>query len=245
MSLKQYRMLDLFVMTILAVVFEFLNYFAAVAISGYRILFMSYTIVLSLIAIYRWDYRGVIVSIAGGITACLAYQAFDISQIIAYTIGNASVVLVALAFERGLKKERIVNNKILLVIYLFLAFVVVSFFRSLIIALFEINNFVSTLVDSLKQEIMFESLSFVISCIIILVAARKDGIMVEMVDYIRRTQEEDKLKIKDIKESPKFNSIRPFTEEGEMDDAYILDGGIPTRDQLKELDEYEKKQGGK
>jgi hypothetical protein len=43
--------------------------------------------------------------------------------------------------------------------------------------------------------------------------------------------------LKSYKEQPNFNLDRPFTENFEIDESYLLDGGTLSKDQLDELDE--------
>ena len=83
-----------------------------------------------------------------------------------------------------------------------------------------------------------ESVSFVISIVILLIAARSKGdLVVEMKAYIKEVQERQKLGgLKEIKESPNFNAERQLTKKNEMDEAYILDGGTLSEKELRELD---------
>ena len=83
-----------------------------------------------------------------------------------------------------------------------------------------------------------ESMSFVISCVILLIASREKGDMViEMKSYIKEVQDRQKLGgLKEIKESPNFNAERQLTKKNEMDEAYILDGGTLSEKELRELD---------
>ena len=51
MKLSKYKTMDILVFTILAVIFELLCYYVSTNINDFKIIFLSYTIVLSLICI--------------------------------------------------------------------------------------------------------------------------------------------------------------------------------------------------
>jgi hypothetical protein len=107
----------------------------------------------------------------------------------------------------------------------------------LILALFQENIF-DYLLNSIRAEFVMESLSFVISCLILLIASRDKGDMVvEMKSYKKEVQDKKKLGgLREIKESPNFNADRQLTKKNEMDEAYILDGGTLSEKELRELD---------
>lgn len=239
MSLKKYKTIDILVFVVLAVVFELANYFASTKIDNFKLIFMSYTIVLSLICIYRWGLLGTVVAVAGGITACIVSGASEVAQYVAYGVGNLFVIIPALLFQYGIGRDRIKRNKLLLILYLICDFVLVITIRCLIISLFTPELFLDTFVQSIKSETIMESMSLVISILILLVASRKKGnMMVEMVGYIKDVHDHMKLGgLKEYQESPNFNFDKPFTEEGQFDNSNLLDGGNLTRAQLKELDE--------
>lgn len=243
MSLKKYKMVDILVFVVLAIIFELANYFATSKIENFKLIFMSYTIVLSLICIFRWGLFGSIVSLAGGITACIVSGASNIEQFVAYGVGNLFVIIPALIFQYGIGREALKKNKILMLLYLITDFVFVISARCLIISLFHFDSFLDTFVQSIQSEIIMESMSLVISVIILLVACRKKGqLMVEMVSYIKDVQDHMKLGgLKEYQESPNFNFDKPYTEEGQFDNGNLLDGGTLSKQQLKELDEMCKK----
>ena len=90
-------------------------------------------------------------------------------------------------------------------------------------------------------------MAILISCFILLIAARKKGdIVVEMKAYIKEVQDSQKLGgLKEIKESPNFNAERQLTKKNEMDEAYILDGGTLSEKELRELDKMMQEELGR
>lgn len=240
MSFKKYKTVDILVFTLLAVVFELLCYYVSTNVDDFKIIFLSYSIVLSLICIFRWGLIGSVVAFAGGIASCVISSQANYTHYIAYGIGSVvGVIVTALLFQHLIGREKLKKFPILLFVYLIVDFVVVIFFRCLIISLFDINNFKENLINSLRNQFVMQSMCLVISLVILIVANRKNGDMVvEMKSYIKNVQDYQKLGgLKEIKESPKFNFDKPLTEPDEMDEAYILDGGQLSNKELKELDE--------
>lgn len=239
MSLKKYKAVDLLVFTILAAIFELLCYYVTTNVDDFQVIFLSYSIVLSLISIFRWGLIGSIVVFVGGIASCIISSESNYTHYFAYGIGSViGVVLVALLFQYLIGREKLKKYPILLYVYLIVDFVVVIFIRCLIVSLFNINNFSEVLISSLKNQFVMQSMCLVISLVILLIANRKNGDMVvEMKSYIKKVQDYQKLGgLKEIKESPKFNHDKPLTAPDEMDEAYILDGGQLSNKELKELD---------
>lgn len=239
MSFKKYKAVDLLVFTILAAIFELLCYYVSTNVDDFKVIFLSYSIVLSLISIFRWGLIGSIVVFVGGVASCIISSESNYTHYFAYGIGSViGVVLIALLFQYLIGREKLKKYPILLYVYLIVDFVVVIFIRCLIVSLFNINNFSEVLISSLKNQFVMQSMCLVISLVILLIANRKNGDMVvKMKSYIKKVQDYQKLGgLKEIKESPKFNHDKPLTAPDEMDEAYILDGGQLSNKELKELD---------
>jgi hypothetical protein len=195
--------------------------------------------VISLICIYRWGIVGISCAFVGGIAACISAKSLDYVQYIAYGVGNLSIIFPVLLFQYKIGRKKISENKFIQISYVIVSFICVIFFRSLIISLFTIDQFFDTLILSLRAEIVLECMSLAISILIMLIAGRKNGnILVEMVSYVQEVHDRMKLGgLKEYKEQSNFNLDRPFTEEDEIDESNLLDGGTLNKEQLKELNE--------
>jgi hypothetical protein len=230
--------MDILVFVVLAAVFEYINYFASTNLQGFKLMFLSYSVVLSLICIFRWGYVGSIVAMVGGLAACLTSSTLKSEIYLSYGLGNLiGMFIPSLFFLNVITREKMKNNKLFLVLYLMACYVSVVVFRCLILSLFD-KDIINYFVNSLRGEFIMESVSFVISIVILLIAARSKGdLVVEMKAYIKEVQERQKLGgLKEIKESPNFNAERQLTKKNEMDEAYILDGGTLSEKELRELD---------
>jgi len=160
---------------------------------------------------------------------------------VSYIIGTLLGVLFGyLIFQKLIGKKQI-KKTILMLSYLIFDFAISILFISFFFYLFGAD-----FVENLKQLLVQECMSIFTSSIILLVANRKNGnILVEMKTYVKDVQESKKLgSLKEIKESPKYNSDRPYTEYDQLDDQNILDGGTMDSIQLKDLEkmykEYDK-----
>jgi len=243
MSLKEFKWLDLLIFSILATIFEVINYFASVSLfDNFKLMFMSFNIVLTLISIYRWGISGIIVIIFSSLIGVVVTKHnTDYTYYIIYIIGGAlGLTLGYLLFQLLLGRKKL-NNKVLLVTYLVFDFMFVILFRCLIAGLFN-NNFSSTFINNLKGLCIQECMSLFISSVILLTAARKKGnIVVEMKQYTKEVKDLKKLGgLKELKEQSNFNSDSPYTEFNQIDESTILDGGVMNVDQLNELEKIYK-----
>ena len=142
MSLKRYKIVDILVFMVLAFVFELLNYYASTKLEDFRLVFLSYSVVLSIICVYRWGLIGVIVSFAGGVGACIASSNATLPQYIAYGIGNLiGVLLPSIIFIKVIGRKIMDKQKWITFSYFVISFILVLVFRCLIVGFFEINNF--------------------------------------------------------------------------------------------------------
>lgn len=239
MTLKQFKWVDLLIFSLVAVVFEVINHFASINLSSFQMVFMSFTIVLTLISMYRWGVSGIIVMLfASIISVAISSHNKEYQYYVTYVFGGLLGMLPGyLIFQVIIGRKRI-KNVFLIISYLVIDFFFVILFRSVIFYLFKLGDFVTNLSALLVQE----SMSIATSLIILLIANRKKGnIVVEMNHYVREVHEMKKLgNLKEIKENPHFNKDGPYTEFNELDESTILDGGTMNVDQLKELEKLYK-----
>ncbi|MGM9858741.1 MAG: hypothetical protein ACI311_05810 [Bacilli bacterium] len=239
MSFRKYKTIDICIFILLAVVFEILNYYATTKLEDFGLIFLSYSIVITLICMFRWGLVGSVVGLCGGLTACLIAGSSDIGQYVAYAVGNLTIILPALIFQVKIGKDKLKEKKILLFVYLLCCFITVFFFRCLIISLFDIKNFASTFIQAVRNVILIECMSVVISFLILIVASRKNSeLLVDMKEYVLKVQDNMKLGgLKEYKSKEYFNFDKPFTEEDEIDEAFLLDGGKMSNAEMEQLDE--------
>ncbi len=239
MSFKQFRTIDILIFSAIAIAFELLNYFATTSLGSFKLIFMSYSIVLSLVTMYRWGLKGSVVAFLGGLAACLVSRTTSFPHYVGYSVGNLlGVVIGYLIFQKVIGKEKLMaHHHGLLFLYLFIDFVFVILLRCIIICAFDPSTFFSNLINSLRSELIFESMSYVISNLILAICARKNGnLLIEMKEYVVDVQNKKKLGgLKEMQESPYFNKDNPFTEPQEFDESNILEGGTLNQEELDSL----------
>ena len=239
MTKKQYMFIDLTIFTILAVALEFINYMASAKLGGNVFVFLSYTVLLSLISIFRWGAYGVVVGIAGGFAQCLASGNLNFETLTIFIGGNVALLLM-LIFIKGFKHKVIKSNFVLTLFYLLLGYLVVCLTRSLIATMFGLS-FISVF----KDYFVSESMCIVISMIVILIA-RKVGVFTEMNEYIQNAYEERTNPMKQLekmKQEPNYNPTAEVIEQDEFNDCNLMEGGTLTQDELKILqDTYDTKE---
>lgn len=236
MSFKKFKFIDLMIFSVIAVIFEFLNYFASTTFDTFKLIFLSYTTVLCLISVYRCGISGIIVSIFGNLAACIVSDNATRDSYIIYLIGAISILIPILIFQYGLKRERI-RKMYIFIPYLIITNVFMILVRCLVAGLLNINDFGNIFLNNIKAELIMESMPIVIQIIIALIAGRKNGLLIELREYVENVQDYKKLGgLKEIQSQPNFNFDKPFTEEDQIDNSNILDGGTLTQEELDELD---------
>ena len=104
MSLKQYRNLDLFIFSILAMVSEFLGTFLLESLfSGFAVSFAS---LVAIIAIFRWGFWGGIVYVLSGIPMIFIYKEDLLDNLLYFVVGNSFIFIVPLFYRRSLNQIR-------------------------------------------------------------------------------------------------------------------------------------------
>ena len=237
MTKNQFKSIDLLIFAILVGFFEFINYFASVSFSSVTFTFLSFTVVLTLIAMYRWGLIGVLVSLPGGFVCCLVSGKFNIQTLTIYTISYLASVfsyLIIWIFKRKKVKE----NKLILLLYLLSGYSFVIVIRAFISFLFG-YKFLSVLGEFFVRD----SVSIFISYIIILITSSKNGILTEMNNYLLEAYLDRIHPIRKIREyhaDPHYNNFDEIIEEGYFSDQNIMDDGMLNQEELALLDKLYK-----
>lgn len=240
MSKDTFKMIDITIFSIIAIILEIAIYFGSQAVNSVSNLmpvFVSFSIILSLISIYRWGVIGSLVCVCGGLASAFAQQSstgtFELNLYLIYGIGNACVGLSYILLLKGGRKK-ISSRMIYLVGYELFGYLAVIIGRSIIILLIMHNSFTDNLLAFVGPECM----GFVIGMLVLNIANKPNGVLVEMNEYIKSVHDEmreDKLHLKAIKESDSYDAISDVTKKSMINDASLLDGGNLNQNQLDEL----------
>ena len=236
MTKEAFKKIDIAIFAIIAVILEVVIYCISGFFKSDLPIFVSFSIILSLISIYRWGVFGSIVAVAGGIASAIVRSfngLVNFNLFIIYGLGNAFVALSYLLLIKPGRKK-ISENNLGLVGYELFGYTVVLIGRSIIALILTRSSFTSNFISYIAPE----CLGFVIGIVILMISNKPNGVLVEMNQYIidvHKEMENDKLHLKKIKDSDSYDAISDVTTKDKINDASLLDGGTLDESQLKEL----------
>lgn len=182
LSLKQYRMIDVCIMTMILVAAE------AVITTAARVWFQAESYVLSptvaivCIVMMRWGAYAAVPALGGGLALCIASGA-SLQQFAVYCIGNC-FALAALAILKRKGKEAVRSKASLTFMFTAAAFIAVQVGRWLVgLALGGSAGAIVTLIAT-------DSLSLLFAAVTVQLARRIDGLFEDQIAYLIRTQAE-------------------------------------------------------
>lgn len=176
---KQFKIIDLSIFTILAAASEFMSlYFIRIfSEAGYVI---SFSFLISLIAIYRWGRLGAIPYIVSGLVLLgIHFQSDDILfQICYYVIANFMMLFTPMLFK-FFSKKKIKQSVSLLFLYILFPLISITIGKGLMILIFE--HTALGFIDYFASQLF----TIVISFIILNIVVRIDGLLEDMHTYIQ------------------------------------------------------------
>lgn len=178
-SFKTYRLIDLFILTVLLVVSEII---ASKALGWFNEKFyISLFLSLSLIVLMRWNAWASVTIIAGTLTYCIINQGV-LQNFITYLVGNLFLLFNLFWFIKG--KKQFKKNYIVF-LYIVTGYLLIEIGRSLV-ALFYDANFFSALIGFLGTDV----LNCLLAILIIFIMKRQDGVFEDQVQYLNRVSDQ-------------------------------------------------------
>lgn len=185
-TFKQYRSLDLWIWTIITVIFEAITTLATNKWFYAQPIALSITLTLICIVMMRWDAYAVIPAVAGGFIFCLVSGA-TFEQYIIYCIGNlfALTAFLLIRFIKSFDKESLRNSGFKLGIFVTAAYIGMELGRWLVSLLFggDLMAFV--------VYITTDIISLLFGIIILNLLRKADGMIEDQKAYLFRIQRED------------------------------------------------------
>lgn len=177
-SFKTYRLIDIFILTGLLIIFEII---ASLALGWFNEkYYISLFISMSLIVMMRWNAWSVITILIGTIAYCLTNQGI-LKNYVIYLVGNLFILLNLLWFIKGKKKFQ--KNYVVL-LYVVTGYLNIEIGRSLI-ALFYDAPFFSTFIGFLGTDL----LNFLLALLIVFIVRKQDGVFEDQFSYLKRMNE--------------------------------------------------------
>ena len=240
MSKVQFKLLDLFFFSFIGALLECLNLWAFSQFSG--MYYVSFAVVLGLIAMVRWDWAGVVVTLITGAASVVfdiaTGESVGIEWILANTIGYLPLLLNVFWFK-GMKRKPGGKDYGYILGYVLTGFLVTEIGRSLCY----IGS--STSIQSvLLQCVAYDLINFAIGLVVFIIACKQKKLLYDMNTYLveqHTGNEESRAR----SERDDYISLEQMAEKDEISDIALLDGGVPTPEDLEKLNEVKKRMEGK
>jgi hypothetical protein len=190
--LKRIRKIDLTLFTIMAIIAEVGSELAFKRFSGAGF-YISFSILIGIIAMIRWGQRGAIVYLIAGLPMVVLNwnDASFVELLVMYPIANGFIVLSS--FMLLLKKRNdIQKSTLFLLLFEIAAFASVSIGRGMASWIIQ-GSFLTSSLDYFVNQLF----SIVITFIVLLIVRRSKELLIDMEEYILTLQAEGE---KDVRE---------------------------------------------
>ena len=207
---------------------------------GYRDGYViSLSVVIGLIAIYRWNWAGVIPPILAGIAsiitgAMIAGSEFiRIGNILSYTVGCLPLLLSMLWFKERDKKEMSQDYKLMFAYY-FTGYLAYEVGRA-ICQVIDYHSFMQ-IGNLLIKYVVTDLLNVCFGALVFFIALKQGSIVYDMNIYIKEAHEGTPTsRIRD--EIQDYNKLESMAGKDEVSDIALLDGGMVSDKDLELLEE--------
>lgn len=205
---------------------------------------LSVSLILGLIAMIRWGFPGISVTLVGGLAGVVTDLAITGSLSwrwgMANTLGYLPVLLNLFWFVND-GKEKIEKKKILGVLYVVTGFLLSELGHSA----FYIGSDL-TLDRVLMMFVVYDLINIVIAIVIYLVAAHQKDFVTDMNEYLVRihSNSPEGMESEEMRENDDLTGLMQINDKDEVNDISLLDGGMVSQEQLEEQEKVRKKMEG-
>ena len=186
-SIKQYRLTDLFLFAVITVIGELVVHFANKAFGDSAVTYrITFVLPITLLVMMRWGWFSVFYALADGVLCCILNGGGWQSYII-YPLGFAfaEFLLILIKFTG---KEKIAGKWYFSALFVLAGWVLMNFGLTVLMAAFG-NGFVNSLAANFGFGIT-GLMSLALALLIILVMRRLDGMFEDQKHYLLRLDEE-------------------------------------------------------
>lgn len=216
-SFKEYMMIDLLTLSILGFGLEF---FCLKVLGG----FITLGLTISLIAVFRWNFKGLIPTFASGL-AWVVVSLTNVDHKLAFSefiliflfsaISSLGVIIVMLMFKK-INKKIIKKDFEVLSLYCIIGYIGQSLVR-FIVAFFYENDFL----EALQTGFVYNGVAImglVLAVVIVGISSRSESVLVEPLDYIKGLEEDRKRSYEMFEKFVFSDKEEKNEEEKEVDD---------------------------
>lgn len=248
MTKKSYKLFDLTLLTVIAIIIEGILVFTSnqvkFMVEGFSV---SFVVLFSLIGMFRWNVLGVVPGIGAAIVGMIfqnsfVKDAYSPISMIGCIVGILSNLLLVLYLKK-VTKTKIKENFILLIIYAVSGYCLFILFYSLTWGLFDRNLSLKNVFNLVLSRNL---LNLFMSTIVLLIANKVKDFLVDMDEYLIRLKsvpESARIR-KEINEDNGQSLISEVVSSKEINDIALLDGGTLSEEQLIELNKTFKEKEG-
>lgn len=175
-NIKNYKLFDLALLSIIALVSEImgsklLDIFPG---AGFH---LSFSILVALIAMIRWDKAGAIVYIIAGLPMIFLGAGTYLENIMLYPLANLFIIFTALLFKL-INRDKLRSNNFYILLYVLIAYISVGIGKG--ITLFLMSG---VFLESVFYYLMGQLFNMIMVFIILLLLKEKDGLLEDMEEY--------------------------------------------------------------
>jgi hypothetical protein len=241
-SKQSFKAMDLLIFSLLSAGSEALIIFGFNNIGKYDGYIVSFTVVLSLISIYRWNVLGIIPGIVGGVVSiCMSLSKnISLGYILANTLSYFFLLFVLFWFKKNDKKE--MRGDLLKMIGYYLSGYL----------LFEIGKCICFVIGTpntanlgkvLITYVVWDLLNILVGGAVFYIACKQKVIVYDMNQYlIEQHSGTPTSRIRD--DVSNYSKLEEMAEADDVSDIALLDGGTLSEDDLKLMNETYRKQTG-
>ncbi len=238
MSKRTFETIDILIFSVISILLEAVIIVAYNSFGKYDGYIVSFSVVIGLISIYRWNFVGVIPALAGGVATILTsymYSGkFSLGIVLSYTVGYMFLLGVLVLFKLY-DKNKMVKKYSFLFGYYFLGYLLVEIGRVLcFICTGQLNLSVIT------SPVLWDLLNIVIGALIFFISIKQKYIVYDMNTYlIEQHSGTSTSRIRN--EIDDYSTLESLADKDDISDISLLDGGTLSDSDLKKLnDNYRK-----
>lgn len=185
-SLREYRLLDLFIFTLVIVGFNLLAHYAPVLFPDGALFTFTLTLPIILLVMIRWGWQSVFIAVIDGAIYCLLNN-FDWQIYLMLILGNCFSMLLLL-LVKIMDKQKITGKIYFSVLFVVLGWLLIVLGRAVVAEIVGIG-FVNCILSFYGLP---DLLSLAVAVILILVFRRLDGMFEDQKHYLIRKDKERK-----------------------------------------------------
>lgn len=236
MSKTSYRILDLSIFTLISITLEVIN-IVVFKLFDTQYYTLSFIICFGVIAIYRWNFFGLITPVISGIAGVITRSALGgnvtVNFVLAQSVGYLGL-LVCLLFFFKKDKRKIMNNTIYMLLYYISGYLAVEVIKSLC----QIGN--ASFYEAFALYMAGDLLNLLFNGVVFVIALKQKNFVVDMNCYLEdiNSKSSEALLRKEVSD---YYSLEELANKDEVSDIALLEGGMLDEDDLKKLEKDRRK----